>query len=97
MVAKSKSKKTKSLTNKVKNVTIDALNGIVTVEVEKVLDLPILTSMGVAIEGDHFISYVIKTQGTKVVSIVKEETEIKAVAITNAKIAFNKQFVLQDL
>lgn len=54
-------------------------------------EMPILTSVGfgrVSDSSNSYVSYIIKTQGDKVISIEVGEPNLKAIAVDEAKIAF---------
>lgn len=78
-------------------ITKEEITVVESVTKEEVSDLPILTSVGVAKVNEHYVSYIIKTQGNLVVDAELETNDMKMVAVSNAKINFNKQFLLQDL
>lgn len=53
--------------------------------------MPILTSVGFGRVGENsntYVSYTIKTQGDKVISIEVGEPNLKSIAVDEAKIAF---------
>lgn len=54
-------------------------------------EMPILTSVGYARVGENsktYVSYVIKTQGDKVISMEVGEPNLRAIALDEAKISF---------
>ena len=66
---------------------------------ERLEDLPILTSVGYMRLGTgvaNWVSYVMKTQGDKVLSIIVDELNLRAIAEESAKINFVQSFIDQE-
>lgn len=68
-------------------------------DLEKEGSLPILLSVGMAKTSPNsntYVSYLIRSQGDKVLSVEVSEPNLKAIALDEAKVSFVHEFMNED-